>query len=532
MSKNSVQRFREIVKTLAFYGYGYIVGHKIKNDKNNPKNLRKAFEDLGPTFIKIGQILSTRPDLLSPEYIDELSKLQDNVASEPFKNIETVFIEEFNKPIDQVFKQFNRVPLASASMAQVHEAILRDGTNVIVKIQRPKIALKMALDISILYKISKLAKSKLGNSIIDLDEALDELKISTEQELDFRNEAKNIECFRKLNKDEEFIVAPYVVHDLSKERVITMEKIDGIKVSNSKKLKEKGYNLSDIGKRIALSYCKQVFEDGFFHGDPHPGNILISNGKICFIDFGIMGTLSKSLKSALSDMMFAVASRDINKLVSVIMSIGIKRGYVNRNKLFEDIDYLMDSYLSTSLSNIKISSLLEDLLDTAKQNNIRLPKDFTMLIRSLLIIEGVIVKLSPDIQIIDVVISYVKNNNNFSISDINLNEILIRGFLFTKDSSRLPTKLIELSDSILQGRAKIQLEYKNLNKTINELHKMINRLIISLVISSMIIGSSLVLNTNVGPKHYNISLLGLSGFAIAAFMGLLLLISILRSGKI
>ena len=532
MSKISVQRFREIVKTLAAYGYGYIVGSKIKNKKSDPSNLRKAFEELGPTFIKIGQILSTRPDLLSPEYIDELSKLQDNVAREPFENIETVFFEEFNKSIDEVFQSFNRIPLASASMAQAHEAILKDGTNVIVKIQRPAIAKKMALDISILYKIFRLARSKISDFIIDFEEALDELKASTEQELNFRNEAKNIECFRKLNKDEEFVIAPYVIGDLSTERVITMERIDGIKVSNTRILKEKGYTLSDIGKKLALSYCKQVFEDGFFHGDPHPGNILIANDKICFIDFGIMGSLSNTLKSSLSEMMFAVASRDINKLVSVIMSIGIKKGHVNRNKLFEDIDYLMDSYLSASLSSIKISSLLEDLLDTARQNNIRLPKDFTMLIRSLIIIEGVIVKLSPDIQIIDVVISYVKDNNKFSLKDIPLKEILIKGITFSKDYSRVPTKIIELSDSIMQGRAKIQLEHRNLNRNVNELNRMINRMIIGLVISSMIIGSSLVLNTNVGPKHAGISTIGLTGFAIAAFMGLLLLISIIRSGKI
>jgi ubiquinone biosynthesis protein len=245
-----------------------------------------------------------------------------------------------------------------------------------------------------------------------------------------------------------------------------------------------------------------------------------------------MGSLSNTLKSSLSEMMFAVASRDINKLVSVIMSIGIKKGHVNRNKLFEDIDYLMDSYLSASLSSIKISSLLEDLLDTARQNNIRLPKDFTMLIRSLIIIEGVIVKLSPDIQIIDVVISYVKDNNKFSLKDIPLKEILIKGITFSKDYSRVPTKIIELSDSIMQGRAKIQLEHRNLNRNVNELNRMINRMIIGLVISSMIIGSSLVLNTNVGPKHAGISTIGLTGFAIAAFMGLLLLISIIRSGKI
>ncbi|QGU93767.1 AarF/ABC1/UbiB kinase family protein [Clostridium bovifaecis] len=532
MAKNSAQRFREIVRTLAFYGFGYILDSKIKNDKSAPANLRKAFEELGPTFVKIGQILSTRPDILPHDYIEELSKLQDNVAPEPFKNIEDIFFEEFNKSIYEVFESFNTLPLASASMAQVHEATLKDGKEVIVKIQRPEIATKMALDISILYKISKLAKSSFADALINPEEALEELRLATEQELDFENEAKNIDLFNTLHKSISFVDAPYVVHKLTTKRIITMEKIDGIKVNNIKLLKENGYDLHDIGKKLALSYCKQVFEDGFFHGDPHPGNILITKGKIHFIDFGIMGSLSDSLKASLSEMMFAVASRDINRLVSVLMSIGIKKGYVDRNKLFEDIDYLLANYLSTSLSNIKISVLLEDVLHTAKRNNIRFSKDFTMLIRSLIIIEGVVAKLSPDIQILDVVISYVKSNNKFSLfKEFDLTETLVRLLSFSKDYTRLPTKIIELSDSIMQGRAKIQLEHRDLNKNINELNRMINRLVLGLVISSMIIGSSLILNTNIGPKYADISIIGIMGFGIAAFIGFWLLISIIRSGK-
>lgn len=533
MSKNSVQRFREIVKILAFYGFGSIVDSKIKNEKTAAVNLRKAFEALGPTFIKIGQILSTRPDILPNQYIEELSKLQDSVVQEPFENIVKVFQEEFNMTIEDAFKSFNKTPLASASMAQVHEATLTTGEKVIVKVQRPGICEKMSQDISILYKISKLTKARFSDTLIDLEEAIDELKFAAEQELDFENEAKNLETFAELNKDVSFVSYPYVINQFSTKKVITMTKIEGIKINNLKKLKEAGYNLDDIGNKLALSFCKQIFQDGFFHGDPHPGNLMICSGKICFIDFGMFGTISKALKVALNEMMFAIAYKDINKLITLLMSIGIKRGYVNRNKLFEDIDYLLDSYLSASLSNIKISALLEDLLNVAKNNNLRLPKDFTLLIRTLIIAEGVVVKLSPDTQILDIIISYVKSNNEFSIlKNFNFNESLIRVINFGRDSSRLPTKVIELCDSIMQGRAKIQLEHKDLNKNVNELNKMINRMVIGLVISSMIIASSLILNTNIGPKYANISIIGLVGYGIAAFIGFWLLISIIRSGKI
>lgn len=533
MIKNSVQRFREIVKTLTFYGFGYILDSKIKNKKSDPSNLRKAFEKLGPTFVKIGQILSTRPDILPQNYIEELSKLQDNVSPESFEDINKVFFNEFKQSINDVFDSFNKVPFASASIAQVHEATLKDGRNVIVKIQRPEIAEKIKLDIAILLKISKLSKITFIDTLVDPKEALYELKNATEEELDFKNEAKNIDIFRDLNKNVDFVNVPYIIHGLSTKKIITMEKIDGIKIDNLNLLKENGYNLSDLSKNLTLSFCKQIFEDGFFHGDPHPGNILVKKGIIYFIDFGIVGRLSTSLKSSLREIVFALALKDINKLVSIIMSIGIKTGVVDRNNLFEDIDYLLSNYISTSLSNIKISVLFEDILHTAKRNNIRFPKEFTMLIRSLIIIEGVISKLSPDVKIIDILISYVKSNNKFYLfKNFDLIETLITYSNFAKSITHIPTKIIELSDSIIHGRAKIQLTHKNLEKNVNTLNKMVNRLIIGLVISSIIIGSSLILTSNIGPKYANMSVLGLTGFAIAAFMGFWLLIFIIKSGKI
>lgn len=533
MSKNSVHRFKEIVKTFAHYGFGYIVDSKIKNDSNAPENLRKAFEDLGPTFIKIGQILSTRPDIMPPEYIDELSRLQDNVQNESFENINKVFYEEFNKSIESMFLKFSKTPLASASIAQVHTAVLKNGREVIVKVQRPEIAEKMALDLYILQKIFKLPKVNMVDSIINPAEALEELEIATKFELNFEIEAENLKKFRTLNKSVNAVYCPFIIDDLCTKRILTMEKIDGIKIDDISTLIDQGYDRNDIGKKLALSFFKQIFKDGFFHGDPHPGNLLIKEGQICYIDFGLMGNLNDSLRDSLNEMLIAMAYKDINKLISVLMSIGIKTGYVNRNKLFEDIDYLMDNYLSTSLNNIQVSVLLQDVFETAKRNNIRLPRDFTLLMRGMVIIEGVVAKLSPEIRILDVVMPYVKSQNKFSIfNNLDIEESLMRLVFFSKDTARLPTKIIELSDSIMQGRAKIQLELKDLDNNVNEVNKMINRCVTALIISSMIIASSLILNTNLGPKYKDVSLLGLSGYAFAAIIGFWLLISIFKSGKI
>lgn len=530
---DSVQRFNEILKVLTYYGFGSIVDSKLNNEKKSAVNLRKAFEELGPTFIKIGQILSTRPDLLPPPYINELSKLQDDVPPEKFEDIEKVFFDEFNKTTDEVFLHFDKIPQASASVAQVHAAVLKDDSKVIVKIQRPDINKKMHTDISILTKILSLTKARFADALIDPKEALEEILDSTESELDFNNEASNIKKFRKLNEDVAFVYAPYVYTDLSSAKVLTMEKIDGFKINDMTKLKEGGYDLNDLGKKFALSFFKQVFKDGFFHGDPHPGNIMIRGGKICYIDFGIMGSFNSTLKEALNDAIIAVSRKDPDKLISVIMSIGIKKGYINRNKLYDEIDYLFDSYLSTSLKNIKMSTLLQEIFDCAKRNNVFLPKDFTLLMRSLVIVEGVVAKISPEIKILDVLIPYVKSTSKFSfLKDIKSDDILLESLNFIKDVRRLPGKITELSNSILNGRAKFQLQVSNLNRSVNIVNKAVNRLVFALIIASMIIGSSLILNTNVGPKIYNISIIGIVGYGIAAVMGFWLLISIIKSGNL
>jgi ubiquinone biosynthesis protein len=530
-AKNASQRFRQIVKVLAYYGFGFVLDSRKNKGKNSARNLRKACEELGPTFIKIGQILSTRPDLLPPDYIDELQKLQDRAPSLDFTDVEQSFFEEFKLHIDEAFLSFERTPLASASIAQVHRAVLRDGKKVILKVRRPNIEGLMELDIAILKKIVGLTAARLEDIPIDLPEALDEIFTSTKKELNFINEAKSIEKFKELNKDVKFVGVPEVIWEFTTNSMLAMEYVDGVKISNTDLLEEEGYNLEDIGKKLVLSYFKQVFEDGFFHGDPHPGNLLVCEGKIFYIDFGIMGTLSKSMRDILNDMIMSVAYRDIDMLISAILAIGIRKGYVNRNKLYEDIDYLFASYLSVSLESIKISQLLQDLLDTAKRNNLKFPKDLTLLIRSLVIVEGVVVNISPGLKILDLAIPYVKSSVKSQLIP-DFNDALLGAHTYLKDIFSLPSRMIRLSNAMLNGRLKVQFEHKNLSKPVSDLNKMINRIVFALIVSSLIIASSLILTSSVGPKIYNMSIIGLTGFGVAAFMGLWLLISILKSGRL
>lgn len=528
MKEKPSSRFREIIIVFAKYGFGYIFDSKDKELKKSPANLRRAFEDLGPTFIKIGQILSTRPDLLPKEYIDELIKLQDSAIVEDFNDIKIVFEESFNTNIEKKFQYLNRVPVASASIAQVYEGILKDGREVVLKIQRPEIYEKIMKDISILMRILKFVEGKINIPIIDPIEALEEIKSTTLAELNFIEEAKNIERFRELNKETAPIYAPYVVAELLSDKVLVLEKINGIKINDIKELKDNGYDINDIADKLTLLFCKHIFEDGFFHGDPHPGNLLISCGKICFIDFGIMGHISENTKKWLNIAIIAIATRDKEKLVNCILAIGIKKGKVNKVKIYDSISYIFDVYLETSIKNIKISTIVQEIWDITRENNIQLPRELVSLIRSLILLEGVVSNISPDLEIINVIANFMKTNNRTNIMKcLEKEELLISLYCFTRDSMKIPTKTIEVLNKLSDGKFKVEIKTDDMQEIINEAHKMVNKITEGIVVAALILSSSLIISNDVKPLYRGISIIGIVGYVIAFLFAL----NILKSTK-
>lgn len=533
MEGNSVSRFKEILKVFTSYGLGYVLGKKDNKNKKSPSNLRKAFEELGPTFIKIGQILSTRPDLISEEYISELSKLQDNVPTEKFEDMSSVFYQEFCRKIEEEFLYIDKEPLASASIAQVYRGILKDGKDVVIKIQRPNIRSKMNIDFDILINLSEKIGKVFKEIVVDPKEILIEIKSAAERELNFKIEADSIERFRQLNKNIPCIYAPYVIKELSGETILTLENIEGFKISDKKSIEELGYDKEDIARRLTLSYFKQVLKDGFFHGDPHPGNILIREGKICFVDFGIMGVLSKEKREELNRGIDGIVNEDIDKLTDFVINIAIKSGKVNREILYKDIEYMFKSYYTTSLKNIKIATLFQEVSTIAKRNNLRLSSDFTMLIRTMVIVEGIVVDLSPEINIISLVIPYVKGfYKEYFLSQFDYNDILFKSYKLTRDTLKFPSKAIELSDTLIKGRGKLNIAVQDSEKYVDGLNKMVNRLSFSLVIAGMVVASSIIINCNPEPKIYGISIIGLVGYFVSAILGFWLLVSIIRSGSL
>lgn len=528
MKKKSRERFQEIVKVFASYGFGYLLD-STKKDKKSPENLRKAIEELGPTFVKIGQILSTRSDIFPKEYIQQLIKLQDSVPTEDEGVLREEFEKSLNKKMDECFLYFNEKPLASASIAQVHEAVLKDGRKVVVKIQRPDIYEKMKMDISILRRIIKFTNTKIDIKIVDPLEVLDEIDQTTESELDFIVEGKNILRFKDNNKNINSIHVPDLITDIWSKKVLVLEEIDGFKINDLDRLKKDGYDNKDVAEKLALSYCKQIFEDGFFHADPHPGNLLISNNKICFIDFGIMGELTDSLREWLNSAIAAIATKDKQKIVDCILAIGIKDGIINRGDLYEDISSFFDTYLTTSLKNIKISMLLQEMFEITRKNNIQLPKELVILVRGLMILEGVIAEIDPEIEIASVVGSYVKSRDIFSIiKGLDKEQMFLEIYGFTRDLVRIPTRTIEVLNKVASGKVETKVTVNSLENIIGSLDTMINRATVGIVTSAIILSSSLLVSNKIEPCYQGISVIGLIGYGISFLFAIILLINAIK----
>lgn len=534
-NKRSNRRFRQIIRVLGAYGFGHIVRSKLKSEKikNDPENLRLVFEELGPTFIKIGQILSTRPDILPIEYINELIKLQDSAPPFPFETVKEIIETDLKKPIDEIFKEIDPEPVASASVAQVHDAVLLNGKKVIIKVQRPDIEDQLLEDIGILIRIVRRAPNTLRDVLLDPVEALEEILETTKIELDFRNEVDAMLRFKRENQDIRCISIPEVYKEISTKRIVVQEKIDGIKITEKTELEKEGYDTDDIGRKLILSYLYQLFNKGFFHGDPHPGNLIISKQKIYFIDFGIMGYLSSKSKNAINDLLDAMVKKDIGQLVNVVLSLAQQKGPVDKNKLYEDIEYIIHYYLQTSLRNIQVSMLFMDLFDAARKNNLKLPKEFTTLLKSLLILEGVLSKLAPDLSIMEISRDYLKEDQVVKFKpEFTLDSLALNGYTLIKDSLRIPTSISTILDNFISGRGKIKVDITNLNDRWKDFNKMVNRVVFALVVSAIIIASALIIRSGGGANINGLSIVGILGFGLAGFLGLWLLISILKSGNI
>ena len=349
----------------------------------SPEKLRLILTDLGPTFIKLGQIMSMRSDILPKRYCDELMKLCSDVDPMPFVEVEEVLREAFGCPWQEEFQEIQEKPLGSASIAQVHHAVLKTGEEVVIKVQRKGIYEIMARDIGLMKKAVKLLPPVSIKEAVDLNLVLEELWRVTQEEMNFLTEAANMEEFSRKNKNVAFVKTPILYREYTTASVLVMEYIDGIPIDHKEELLAGGYDLDEIGSKFVDNFIKQVMDDGFFHADPHPGNVMIQGGKIVWIDMGMMGRLNERDRELIGQAIEGVALNDIGKIQDAVLALGEFKGKPNQSRLYTDIRDLMAKYGTADFGEIDIVEILTDLMDVMKENKIVMPHGLTMLARGL-----------------------------------------------------------------------------------------------------------------------------------------------------
>jgi len=495
------------------------------------ERLRMAFVELGPTFIKMGQILSTRPDLVPLDLIRELTKLQDNVPPFPIAQVKEILEQELRSPMDKFFARFDEIPLAAASIGQVHRAQLITGEEVIVKVQRPGIKKTIEVDIEILYHLAILIERHMGEArIYQPTKIVDEFARSIEKEINYEIEAQHAERFARQFAKNKFIYVPKIFSLTTTERVLTMEYVDGIKISDVGLLEHSGLDCKIIASRGADLTFEQLFKHGFFHADPHPGNICILPGNvICYLDFGMMDNIDKRSMDIFTDIITGYVNRDKAVVADAAMKIVECDEYPDRRALEGDIESFIDRYLYKSLKDMHLGDILRDFLQLFARHRLRLPPDIFFMIKAMSEVEGIGLILDPDFDIVTKVAPYIKN--------IQMERIHPGRFIddFLALSSRLRRFTLDLYDLLKQlklGKGKVRIEHTGLDPLIFGINRSSNRIAFSLIIASLIIGSSLIISTYTGPSISGLPFLGFLGYAFAFILGMWLLISIWRSGKL
>ena len=519
--QGSATRLREMVEVLRVRD----IVHGI-----TPEKLRLILEDLGPTFVKLGQIMSMRPDFLPQEYCDELMKLQTEANPLPFSVIEKVIEQEYQRRWTRIFRSIDEGALGSASIAQVHRAVLLDGEKVVIKVQRPGVHDVMGKDIVLLKRAAGILKI-LGpaQDVVDFSMVLDELWAIAKQEMDFVMEANHIEEFRHANQDADFVSCPKVYRHLTTQHVLVMEYVDGIQIDDVAGLKAAGIDARRIGERLGENYVKQIVEDGYFHADPHPGNIWVRGGKIVWLDLGMMGRLSNKDRAAIRKAIFALAQHDVFEMKAAVLSLGVPQERFDHARLYQDIDTLIAQYGDLDFRSLKMGILSRQIMNVLRSHHIAIAPGISMFCRGVMTIEGVMRLVCPEVSFVEILahsmeLSFAKGFNWREEAGKAKRE----GYILLRKSLQLPEQISDILKMTLSGQTKVNLELTGADEPLARLNKMINKLIIALLSAALLLGSSTICTTQMTPKIMEIPFLGVLGYLAAIVLSARLLWSILR----
>lgn len=549
-----IKRYRDVAKVLARYGFGFFVEeigllHMLSLPKRLFKDIepidpmsvgeriRQVIEELGPTYVKIGQIASTRADVIPEEILHELEKLQDNVPSFSFEEVRQTIEEELGSPLEAVFSSFDEEVIAAASIGQVHRAQLRTGQAVAVKVQRPRIKAMIETDLEILLDLATLAEHRMERmERLQLREVVEEFAKSLRNELDYTIEGRNAEKIAKQFKNDPKIYIPSIYWDYTTRTVLTMEFVEGLKLNQFEMLERKGYDRKAIAEQLVQALFQQMLIEGFFHADPHPGNIfLLNGGVISFIDFGMVGRLTVDMKNNFASLVIAMMRQNTESMLKAILRIGIIPDDVNLPLLSIDVDELREKYIDVPMSRISLGEAISDLFVVAFKHQIRIPSDFTMVAKSLLILEGIVEKLDPQLSIMDMAepfgVRLLKDRYKPSA-------MAGRGWHNLSDYSDLlvdlPKQMKELMGNLVKGRVHLEVGVPELDIFLRKLDRITNQISFSIVLLSFsIVMMGLIIASALGRQPiliWQVSAIEI-GFGMAGLMLLWLFVSIFKSGK-
>ncbi|MFP4213484.1 MAG: ABC1 kinase family protein [Desulfohalobiaceae bacterium] len=540
-------RFKDIVLILFKYGFGDIIGRLDLQDKVLPLRIRKtsttryttwerirmAIEELGPTFVKLGQLLSLRPDLIPLPLIRELSKLQDAVPPENFSEIQKQLESSLGKPLQEVFSEFESTPLAAASLAQVHRAQLAANQEVVaVKIQRPGIKSTINTDLNILAGLAKRVHERVESmQVYDLPLLVQEIRRLLQQELDFEKEGRNIRLAQANFQDHPYLRLPKVYMEYSDPKLLIMELIRGKKLKDIQELpQEEKKLLAQNGIQVSL---QQILQDGFFHADPHPGNILVlQQASFSLLDWGMVGRLTPSTRFKLITLIEALVDKDSETVLHVLLSLSSQDQPVQKEVLHREIMDILDDFHSVPLKELDLGHLLSDLTNILQQHRIRLSSELAIMIKALVTSEGTARFLYPDLNIVAEAEPFVRElalqkyapKNLWRYIKHNLSNLL-------QLQQELPGQINQILTKMTQGELSIGFQHKGLEDMRQTLNHIANRITLGLITAAMIISSSMIITTGVDPLLFGYPALGLVGYLLSACVAIWVIIDIFRRRK-
>jgi len=554
LAYKNIQRLRQIVTILIRHGFYPIIerlhltrlisipqrimGKKASAEGEGVYSLatrtRLAFEELGPTFIKFGQILSTRPDLIPEEFVKGFLKLQDEVPPFAFEDVIKVIEQEFRRPLNDLFKEVEEKPIAAASIAQVHRAVTKANEKVVIKVQRPQIETVIENDISILKYLAKLFVKYMPESkLYDPIGMVEEFALTIKREMDFTLEASYTERFKKSLSDDPRVVIPGIDWDLTSKRVITMERIKGIKIDNIRKLEENGIDTEKISHIIADVLFRQVFELGMFHGDLHSGNIfVVESDKIAFVDFGIVGMVDREMQENLAEIFVGLVSEDYELLTKIYLRMGILPEDINEAAFKREYQDMLLAYFGKPFKMTSVGEILMSYIKLAARYNIRMPRELLLLDKCILELEGLGRLLHPEANVLVESQRFAKKllAQRFGPAQA-AKEAVATVKEYQSFFSSFPSQMSQILKKMVSDKFTIDFVHKGLEDLMGEMDRSSNRLTFGIIVAALIIGSALIMAFGGGPMIFGYPIFGILGFIVAGFLGLWLAFLILRSGK-